>query len=129
MSITGRKKGEQSHGWRRVFGGIITFHFVCFCWIFFRNADFQNSMDMLKQIVTTFRPQLFPQLLEGYWKVFALMLLGFLLHFAPDSWEDAVCRGVIRLPFVGKALMLVVLIYVVIQMKSSEIQPFIYFQF
>ena len=129
MSITGRKKGEQSHGWRRVFGVIITFHFVCFCWIFFRNADFQNSMDMLKQIVTTFRPQLFPQLLEGYWKVFALMLLGFLLHFAPDSWEDAVCRGVIRLPFVGKALMLVVLIYVVIQMKSSEIQPFIYFQF
>ena len=97
MTITGRKKGEQSHGWRRVFGVIITFHFVCFCWIFFRNADFQNSMDMLGQIFTTFRPQLFPQLLEGYWKVFALMLLGFLLHFAPDSWENAVCRGVIRL--------------------------------
>ena len=91
MTITGRKKGEQSHGWRRVFGVVITFHFVCFCWIFFRNADFQNSMDMLGQIFTTFRPQLFPQLLEGYWKVFALMLLGFLLHFAPDSWENAAC--------------------------------------
>ncbi len=103
MSIIGRKKGEQSHGWRRVFGVIITFHFVCFCWIFFRNADFQNSMDMLRQIFTTFRPQLFPQLLEGYWKVFALMLLGFLLHFAPDSWENAVCRGVIRLPFRRKS--------------------------
>ena len=129
MSITGRKKGEESHGWRRVFGVIITFHFVCFCWIFFRNADFQNSMDMLGQIFTTFRPQLFPQLLEGYWKVFALMLLGFLLHFAPDSWENAACRGVIRLPFVGKAVLMVALIYLVIQMKSSEIQPFIYFQF
>ena len=129
MSITGRKKGEENHGWRRVFGVIITFHFVCFCWIFFRNADFQNSMDMLGQIFTTFRPQLFPQLLEGYWKVFALMLLGFLLHFAPDSWENAVCRGVIRLPFVGKAVLMVALIYLVIQMKSSEIQPFIYFQF
>ena len=129
MTITGRRKGEQSHGWRRVFGIIITFHFVCFCWIFFRNADFQNSMDMLGQIFTTFRPQLFPQLLEGYWKVFALMLLGFLLHFAPDSWENAVCRGVIRLPFAGKAVLMVALIYLVIQMKSSEIQPFIYFQF
>ena len=129
MTITGRKKGEQSHGWRRVFGVIITFHFVCFCWIFFRNADFQNSMDMLGQIFTTFRPQLFPQLLEGYWKVFALMLLGFLLHFAPDSWENAACRGMIRLPFVGKAVLMVALIYLVIQMKSSEIQPFIYFQF
>ena len=129
MTITGRRKGEQSHGWRRVFGIIITFHFVCFCWIFFRNADFQNSVDMLGQIFTTFRPQLFPQLLEGYWKVFALILLGFLLHFAPDSWENAVCRGVIRLPFVGKAVLMVALIYLVIQMKSSEIQPFIYFQF
>ena len=129
MTITGRRKGEQSYGWRRVFGIIITFHFVCFCWIFFRNADFQNSMDMLGQIFTTFRPQLFPQLLEGYWKVFALMLLGFLLHFAPDSWENAVCRGVIRLPFAGKAVLMVALIYLVIQMKSSEIQPFIYFQF
>ena len=88
----------------------MTIHFVCFCWIFFRNADFQNSVDMLGQIFTTFRPQLFPQLLEGYWKVFALMLLGFLLHFAPDSWENAVCRGVIRLPFVGKAVLMVALI-------------------
>ena len=129
MGVTGRKKGERSRGIRRFFGIVITFHFVCFCWIFFRNADFQNSMDMLGQIFTTFRPQLFPQLLEGYWKVFALMLLGFLLHFAPDSWENAVCRGVIRLPFVGKAVLMVALIYLVIQMKSSEIQPFIYFQF
>jgi len=36
---------------------------------------------------------------------------------------------VIRLPFVGKAVLMVALIYLVIQMKSSEIQPFIYFQF
>ena len=129
MTIIGRKKGEESHGVRRFLGVIITFNFVCFCWIFFRNADIHNSMDMLGQIFTTFRPQLFPQLLEGYWKVFALMLFGFLLHFAPDSWENAACRGVIRLPFVGKAVLMIALIYLVIQMKSSEIQPFIYFQF
>lgn len=129
MSIIGRKKGETSHGIRRILGVIITFHFVCFCWIFFRNADFHNSMDMLNQIFTAFRPQLFPQLIEGYWRVFALMAVGFLLHFAPDSWENAVCRGVIKLPFLGKAIVMVAMIYLVIQMKSSEIQPFIYFQF
>ena len=128
-SITGRKKGEENHGIRRFLGVIITFHFVCFCWIFFRNADIHNSMDMLRQIFTTFRPQLFPQLLEGYWRVFALMGLGFLLHWAPDRWENSVCNGVIRLPFLGKAILMITMIYVVIQMKSSEIQPFIYFQF
>ena len=76
-----------------------------------------------------FRPRLFTQLVEGYWEVFALMSLGFFLHFVPDSWEHACCKAVIRLPLIGKALLLVAMVYLVIQMKSSEIQPFIYFQF
>ncbi|WP_274972573.1 MBOAT family O-acyltransferase [Bacteroides fluxus] len=129
MTLSGRKKGEKSHGIRRFFGVLITFHFVCFCWIFFRNAEFSTSMDMLNQIFTTFRPQLFPQLIEGYWEVFALMALGYFLHFVPDSWERACTKTVIRLPLLGKAVLMVVMIYLVIQMKSSEIQPFIYFQF
>lgn len=58
-----------------------------------------------------------------------LMGIGYLLHFAPDSWQNACCRGVVKLPLLGKALLLVVLIYLVIQIKSSDIQPFIYFQF
>lgn len=129
MSLMGRKKGEQSHGIRRFFGVVVTFHFVCFCWIFFRNADFATSVDMLRQIFTVFRPQLLPQLLAGYWEVFALMGLGYVLHFLPDSWERACTKTVIRLPLLGKAVLMIALIYLVIQMKSSDIQPFIYFQF
>ncbi|GAE22235.1 GTP pyrophosphokinase [Bacteroides pyogenes JCM 10003] len=128
-TVMSRKKSEQSCGWLRGTGVFITFHFVCFCWIFFRNTDFQHSINMLEQIFTAFRPQLLPQLIEGYWRVFALMLLGFLLHFAPDSWEHALSRGVVRLPLIGKAVVVVAVIYVVIQMQSTEIQPFIYFQF
>ena len=52
------------------------------------------------------------------------MGIGYLLHFAPDGWQDACCRGVVRLPLLGKALLLVALIYLVIQIKSSDIQPF-----
>lgn len=129
MSLTGRKKGEQCHGIRRFFGVVVTFHFVCFCWIFFRNADFATSVDMLRQIFTVFRPQLLPQLLAGYWEVFALMGLGYMLHFLPDNWERACTKTVIRLPLLGKAVLMIALIYLVIQMKSSDIQPFIYFQF
>ena len=84
---------------------------------------------MLRQIFTTFRPGLFPQLIVGYWEVFALMALGFFLHFVPDSWEHACSKAVVRLPLIGKSLLLVAIVYLVIQMKSSEIQPFIYFQF
>ena len=84
---------------------------------------------MLRQLFTAFRPNLLPQLLAGYPEVFALMGLGYLLHFLPDRWETALTRLVVRLPLLGKALLLVIVIYVVAQMKSAEIQPFIYFQF
>lgn len=129
MALAGRPKGWRSHGIRRVLGVVVTFHFVCFCWIFFRHAHFSDALDMLKQIVTVFRPHLLPQLLVGYWEVFALMGLGFFLHFVPAAWENAACRMVTRLPLLGKALLVVALVWLVIQMKSSEIQPFIYFQF
>ena len=124
-----KPKTATSKGIRKFFAVLITFNFVCFCWIFFRNTTFEASVVMLKQICTAFHPEVFMQLIEGYWKVFVLMGIGYLLHFAPDSWQDACCRGVVKLPLLGKALLLVVLIYLVIQIKSSDIQPFIYFQF
>jgi D-alanyl-lipoteichoic acid acyltransferase DltB (MBOAT superfamily) len=129
MSLTGRKKGEARHGFRRFLGVLVTFHLVCFGWIFFRNVDFSSSLEMIRRIATAFHPELLPQLLSGYPEVFALMGLGFLLHFLPDSWEAAGTRLVTRLPLLGKALLMLALIYLVIQMKSAQIQPFIYFQF
>ena len=129
MALVGRPKGERPHGIRRFLGMLVTFHFVCFCWIFFRHAEFSPAVDMLKQIAMAFRPQVFPQLIVGYWEVFALMGLGYVLHFLPDSWERGCTKTIIRLPLVGKAVLLVALIYLVIQMKSADVQPFIYFQF
>ena len=57
------------------------------------------------------------------------MGLGYVLHFLPGSWERGCTKKIIRLPLVGKAVLLVALIYLVIQMKSADVQPFIYFQF
>lgn len=128
-NLLGKPKTATSHGIRKFFAVLITFNFVCLCWIFFRNSTFEASIVMLKQIFTAFHPEVFMQLIEGYWKVFALMGVGYLLHFSPDSWQNACCRGVVKLPLLGKAFLLVALVYLVIQIKSSDIQPFIYFQF
>ena len=128
-SLLKRPKHYQSTGIKKFFVVVLTFHFVCFCWIFFRNTTFEASMTMIRQIVTAFHPELLGQLLTGYWEVFAFMLIGYLLHWCPDSWQNYFCRGVVRLPLVAQALILIGLIYIVIQVKSSDIQPFIYFQF
>ena len=128
-SLLGRPKQYRSQGLRKFFAVVLTFHFVCFCWIFFRNATFEASVTMIRQIFTAFHPELLEQLLTGYWKVFVLMGVGFLLHFCPDSWQNSCSRGMVRLPLVAQALVMIALIYLVIQVKSSDIQPFIYFQF
>ena len=128
-SLLKRPKTYRSTGIRRFFAVLITFHFVCFCWIFFRNTTFEASLTMIRQIGTAFHPEVFVQLVTGYWKVFALMGVGYLLHWCPDRWQDACGRLVVRTPLVGQALLLIALIWLVIQVKSSDIQPFIYFQF
>lgn len=128
-SILGREKNYQSSGIKKFFAVIITFHFVCFCWIFFRNTTFDGSVTMIKQIFSSFHPELFGQLVSGYWKVFLLMALGFALHWCPDRWQNACSNTVTRMPLIMQALLIIIVIFIVIQIKSSDIQPFIYFQF
>ena len=50
-------------------------------------------------------------------------------HGLLESLCTACGRLVVRTPLVGQALLLIALIWLVIQVKSSDIQPFIYFQF
>ena len=117
------------HGWRRVVAIVLTFHFVCFTWLFFRNANFSGVGIMLKQIFTDFHAELIPQVLAGYKYVLFFMLFGYLSHFLPDRWQDSIIRLMGKSNVVIDAALITLIIYIVIQVKSSTIQPFIYFQF
>ena len=124
-----KASGEQMRPWRRVLGVLVTFHVVCLGWILFRAPDMQTGEQILSQIFGHFQWRLIPQVVSGYGAVMALMAAGYLLHMLPrraEAWGERTVAGA---PLVVKALMLTVLIWCVMQIKSSEIQPFIYFQF
>ena len=130
MQLTGQRAGVPHRSrWAQVLSVVLCFHFVCLCWIFFRNKEFAESITMITQIVTNFHAELLPQLITGYWKVMALIALGYALHFAPDSLEQRCKRAFSRLPIASYLVMLIVMVVLIIQIKSSDIQPFIYFQF
>lgn len=128
-AVLRRPKNYQSKGFMRFAGIVITFHIVCLAWIFFRQSDFDSAITMIRQIGTHFQPQIAGQWVVGYWASASLMLLGFLLHFLPSGLTEWTKRLVAKMPLVLQALLIVAVIYIIIQVKSSEIQPFIYFQF
>ena len=130
MQLTGQRAGEP-HCSRLVQAlcVLLCFNFVCLCWVFFRNREFSDSVTMITQIFTNFHAELLPQLMTGYWKVMALIVLGYALHFAPDDVEQRCKRAFVKLPTGCYAVALVLMIVLIIQVKSSDIQPFIYFQF
>ena len=113
----------------RVVSALITFHFVCLCWIFFRAANLETVSLMLSQIFLNFNASIFWEFVSGYSLVFTLMLVGYALHFVPDSITEQVRERIIEMPLYAKALCIVAVIVLVIQTKSAEVQPFIYFQF
>lgn len=123
------EKHYHSTGLRWLLSVLLTFHFVAFCWIFFRNHTFEASWVMITQIATNFHPELFEQVVTGYWIVFAMMLFGYVTHFVPDTFQARCVRVLEWGGVVLCALLITAVIYLVIQVKSSEIQPFIYFQF
>lgn len=110
-------------------GGFITFHFAAALWVLFRASTFQIASDVFKQIFTAFHPAVFTQWVSSYWEVAFLMALGYALHFCPSSWTNHTRKAVRLLPMPLQAVLLVIFIWIYIQVKSADVQPFIYFQF
>ena len=117
------------NGFTKILGIIFTFHFVCFSWIFFRAADMQTAGLILNQIFTAFHPEIIFEFMSAYSSVAFVMGIGFFIHFIPRKLKTYAQTLLIRSSFATKVVYLSLIIYLVIQTKSSEIQPFIYFQF
>lgn len=114
----------------KLIAGILTFHFVAFCWIFFRASDFSNAMNVISNIgAIEWSPQMWWMVLTGYQNVAIVLLIGFLWHFIPQKVQDKQLELFHKIPLVGKMVLFAVIIWVISATASSEVQPFIYFQF
>ncbi len=113
----------------RFLAAFFTFHFVCFAWIFFRCADMQALSDMLSQIFTQFNFLLVPQILISYSNVFAVIYVGFAIHWFPARWKERYRGWFIKSPIYVKIGLAILAVLILFQVKSAVLQPFIYFQF
>lgn len=121
--------GAEMPRWRRVIGIAVTFSFVCATWVFFRSPSMEVAGQVFSQIFTAFHPEIFFDFVTGYKWVVLLMAIGYLLHFTSARVEARTLRLVQRLPVVLYAVMMTGLIWLIMQLRNGDVQPFIYFQF
>lgn len=110
--------------------GLVTFHFVAFCWIFFRASDFTNALNIITNIGTMeWDPQNWWSVILGYQNIAILLFIGFLWHLVPQRWQDEQLEFFHKIPLIGKTILFAAVIWIISATASSEVQPFIYFQF
>lgn len=113
----------------KVFQIFVTFHLLMFTAIFFRSPSLEYAYNMFSQIIGFFHYSVFFQFVEGYTSVFIIIVIGYILHYLPSSVGIKTQEFITRIPLIGQAALLALMIWIVIQIRSADIQPFIYFQF
>lgn len=109
---------------------ILTFHFVVFCWLFFRAKDFATAFQIADNISKlTFNLEQWQTIILGYKNVFLLIAIGVVWHFVPVKTLAGMQKTFSTLPLIAKAVLLGLIYWVVYATASADTQPFIYFQF
>ena len=107
----------------------LTFHLVCFAWLFFRAESMTQAREMALQIYYTFNLVDFIKFPLAYPLITVLMAFGFLVHWLPVRWQEFIRGKFIRLPIWVKAMVVLAILYLINQFLLADVQPFIYFRF
>ena len=121
---------EKSKHWAVRFWKILnTFVFITFTRIWFRSESMEKANQLLHKITHDFSFSIIPGVLWSYRLVFGVMAFGYFIHWIPERWKLHILNAFIRTPLWIKILIAVAAVFLIYQSWSSELQPFIYFQF
>ncbi len=107
----------------------LTFNFITFTRIFFRGDSLETAQKIMTQISTNFGYKLAPEIIWGFSNVFIVMFIGYLVHWLPVSVKELYRGAFIKLALWAKLVVAVIIVFVLYQFHTSEMQAFIYFQF
>lgn len=108
---------------------LLTFHFVCFCWIFFKAESFEAAGQMISQIAFHFNGALVIDLIANYRNVILLIVLGYTLHALPKQLEWAVQGRLASTGVLVKMVILIGIVWLAILAKDAEPVMPVYLQF
>ena len=113
----------------RFFSWLLTFVFVTILWVFFRSTSMDQAIALLTHIWNDFDPAYTVPFFQARvtWCVFLVLIYVF--HSLNTNVYTRLEDFFIRSPWIVKTLVLLLVIQLVLQFRTDNVQPFIYFQF
>ena len=107
----------------------LTLVFISFTRIWFRSDSLETVGVIFDRISYHFGGELFFKIVSGYWFVLLVILLGYCIHWIPESIKLNYRNWFSNLSYPKMVIATVLIVFIIYQLVSSEMQPFIYFQF
>ena len=108
---------------------LLTMLFVMACWVLFRAGSLQDAGEIFRRIFTDFDFAYLPPFWAArrlWCVVLAVAVAGLLI---PERAYDRLQARFTRLPWIVIFVVFLIAVQLVIQLRSGDIQPFIYYQF
>lgn len=115
--------------WANILKIAITFTFITFTRIFFRAENLEKANSIMKQIWNNFNFSIIPNIILAYWKVWVILVIGFVLHWLSDTFKNNLRNKFINSPIWLKGIVVIIVVFAIYQAICSDMQAFIYFQF
>lgn len=136
---------DKTKWWNRAWAIFITFNFISFTRIWFRSGsassfesmnsghDIQQELltanSMLHKLFYDMNIAIIPEIISGYWAVILVMVMGFIIHLLPSKVKLWYREQFANAPLYFQMGCSVATVFILYQVLSADMQPFIYFQF
>jgi D-alanyl-lipoteichoic acid acyltransferase DltB (MBOAT superfamily) len=110
--------------WAKLLGGLVTFNFVCFTWIFFRASSLENALSILRGLgELTWGAENLTPLVVG------VLVLAAVIHCFPPRWFEVSAGLAARMPFWVQGLAMAAVILLIQTLAGRGSAPFVYGNF
>ena len=117
-----------------------TFTFITFTRLFFRSGSnldpavanetaWNTAKNMVNQMGGFWHIDRIPQIMYHYRNVFILIAIGLIIHWLPENFKRRYRIWFAKIPILLMIVVCALIVFVIYQFITADLQPFIYFQF
>jgi hypothetical protein len=89
----------------------------------------EGSYNILNQIANQFSFLIIPDVVWAFKTVFAMVLVGLIIHWLPTPIKEKYRGWFIQSSLLVQGIITFLVVILLYQTRTAELQPFIYFQF